>query len=170
MMKRVYATIIAALTLCSVGAAPARLSNHIYTQPDGSQIVLRLCGDEHYHFYTTENGDFVSLCDDGYYRFTTLDAENNLVAGDVKVSNEISLDADVRKAIAQQHSLAYQARREMKDQRITSRRSPMRAASEAAAETDKDVKGLVLLVEFKDKKFTAKYNERYDEQRGLHRR
>ena len=69
MMKRVYATIIAALTLCSVGAAPARLSNHIYTQPDGSQIVLRLCGDEHYHFYTTENGDFVSLCDDGYYRF-----------------------------------------------------------------------------------------------------
>ena len=155
MMKRVYATIIAALTLCSVGAAPARLSNHIYTQPDGSQIVLRLCGDEHYHFYTTENGDFVSLCDDGYYRFTTLDAENNLVAGDVKVSNEIKLDADVRKAIAQQHSLAYQARREMKAQRITSRRSPMRTASEAAAETEKDVKGLVLLVEFKDKKFTV---------------
>ena len=55
-MKKGIFSIIAALTLTCVNAAPARKTLTSYTQPDGSVITLRLCGDEYYHYYTTEDG------------------------------------------------------------------------------------------------------------------
>ena len=74
--------LIMACLWCWVGAlaVPANPNPYVVTQPDGTRISVRLCGDEYYHYYTTEDGTPVTLCDDGFYRYTTIDSQNNLVA------------------------------------------------------------------------------------------
>ena len=92
-MKRVFFTLLAILTLSSAFAAPARKAVTSYTQPDGSVVTVRLCGDEFFHFYTTEDGIPVTKCDDGFFRYTTLDSDNNLVASNVKIGETPSITA-----------------------------------------------------------------------------
>lgn len=53
------------LTLFAVPAAPVPA---VFTQPDGTQIVLTMQGDEFYHYLTNEQGEVVELGEDGFYR------------------------------------------------------------------------------------------------------
>ena len=154
-MKKGIFSIIAALTLTCVNAAPARKTLTSYTQPDGSVITLRLCGDEYYHYYTTEDGNPVTLCEDGFYRYIVLDSEKNLVAGSVKASNSVVMDIATKEAIAKQQQLLYQERLNHKRGGIELRRAPMRQAKARQNSDAGDIKGLILLVEFQDKTFTT---------------
>ena len=63
------------LTILSFGllslaawAAPAVPVPAVFTQPDGSQIVLTMQGDEFYHYLTNEQGEVVEQDADGFYR------------------------------------------------------------------------------------------------------
>ena len=51
-------------------AVPAAPLPKVYTQPDGTQIVLTLRGDEFYHYLTNEQGEVVEKDADGFYRPT----------------------------------------------------------------------------------------------------
>ena len=86
-------------------AIPANPKPYIVTQPDGTTIHVRLCGDEYYHYYTTEDGSPITLCDDGYYRYTTIDAQNNLVASADAVGKVTQNGADSQLAIP--HSVEF---------------------------------------------------------------
>lgn len=154
-MKRGIITLSAALILMGVSAAPVKRAITSYTQPDGSVITLRLCGDEYYHYYTTEDGTPVTMCEDGFYRYTTLDEEKNIVASDVKAGEALTGDIAHIDAIKMQQKMLYEKRRSIKTQGIKSRRAPMRQAAVSTADNDGSVRGLILLVEFQDKTFTT---------------
>ncbi len=51
-------------------AVPARRGGFIVTQPDGTELTVYQHGDEYFHWMTNENGEWLSVDEDGYYRVT----------------------------------------------------------------------------------------------------
>ena len=152
-MKRNIITIIAALALMGVNAAPVRNAITTYTQPDGSVITLRLCGDEYYHYYTTEDGTPVTLCDDGYYRYTTIDNDNNLKASSIAVGKGESLDAENSNRVVARHKEMHRLGKTRRVEKIKEGHAPMRQAVKRKSDENAEVKGLIIMAEFQDKKF-----------------
>ena len=148
--------LIMACLWCWVGAlaVPANPNPHVVTQPDGTTIRVRLCGDEYYHYYTTEDGTPVTLCDDGFYRYTTIDAQNKLVASaDVvgKVNTPVLPD---KKSVLKRHGELYKVNKAKKVVDLPRKQAPMRSAVRNAGSKDGVVKGIIVLAEFQDQKFT----------------
>ena len=148
--------LIMACLWCWVGAlaVPANPNPHVVTQPDGTTIRVRLCGDEYYHYYTTEDGTPVTLCDDGFYRYTTIDAQNNLVASaDVvgKVNTPVLPD---KKSVMKRHGELYKVNKAKKVVDLPRKQAPMRSAVRNAESKGGVVKGIIVLAEFQDQKFT----------------
>ncbi len=67
-MKRLIICLFVALCCCGMASAiPAYRGRIVYTQPDGSKIVLRRNGDEFAHWLTNEDGQVVEMGEDGFY-------------------------------------------------------------------------------------------------------
>lgn len=107
----------------SAMAAPANPKPFVHTQPDGTQVVLTLVGDEHAHLYLDALGQAVEIGDDGYV---------HLVA------------KEGRALLASRRTSALKARAEM------ARQVPMCIQPTA---TQGEVHGLIILVNFSDLKF-----------------
>ena len=152
---RIVLLIIACLW-CWVGAlaVPANPNPHVVTQPDGTTIRVRLCGDEYYHYYTTEDGTPVTLCDDGFYRYTTIDAQNNLVASADVVGKVNTLVLPDKKSVLKRHGELYKVNKAKKVVDLPRKQAPMRSAVRNAESKDGVVKGIIVLAEFQDQKFT----------------
>lgn len=71
-MTRTFTRALAAAVLTAAAmpalGVPAWPGATSHTQPDGTVITLNLRGDEHFHFYTDEEGYVVSKAQDGWYR------------------------------------------------------------------------------------------------------
>lgn len=150
------AAALLAFTFMQSEAKPATPKPITYTQPDGSTIEMRLCGDEFYHYYVTLDGEHITKCDDGFFRYTTLDSNNKPVAGSIKVGESMtySLTAD-QERIAKSHQALHVERRQLKTKASQARRAPMRQIAQNAKASDGEVKGLILLVNFADKEFVT---------------
>ena len=148
--------LIMACLWCWVGAlaVPANPNPHVVTQPDGTTIRVRLCGDEYYHYYTTEDGTPVTLCDDGFYRYTTIDAQNNLVASADVVGKVNTLVLPDKKSVLKRHSELYKVNKAKKVVDLPRKQAPIRSAVRNAGSKDGVVKGIIVLAEFQDQKFT----------------
>ena len=148
--------LIMACLWCWVGAlaVPANPNPHVVTQPDGTTIRVRLCGDEYYHYYTTEDGTPVTLCDDGFYRYTTIDAQNNLVASADVVGKVNTLVLPDKKSVLKRHSELYKVNKAKKVVDLPRKQAPMRSAVRNAGSKGGVVKGIIVLAEFQDQKFT----------------
>ena len=148
--------LIMACLWCWVGAlaVPANPNPHVVTQPDGTTIRVRLCGDEYYHYYTTEDGTPVTLCDDGFYRYTTIDAQNNLVASADVVGKVNTLVLPDKKSVMKRHGELYKVNKAKKVVDLPRKQAPMRSAVRNAGSKDGVVKGIIVLAEFQDQKFT----------------
>ena len=148
--------IIIACLWCWVDAfaIPAIPKPYSVTQPDGTTITVRLCGDEYYHYYATEDGTPITLCEDGYYRYTTVDAQNNLVASENIVGKvNTSLLSD-KKSVVKRLKELYKINKTQKVANIPGVNAPMRSIIRNAATDGNVVKGIIILVEFQDQKFT----------------
>ena len=67
-MRKFLLSIAVALVASVQGLAiPALPTPFAVTQPDGSQLTVRLHGDEYYNYYTTLDGYTVVKNDAGYY-------------------------------------------------------------------------------------------------------
>ena len=69
-MRKIVLIAVLCVMVCSVWAVPARRSGIVKTQPDGSQITVYQHGDEHFHWMTNEEGEWIKLDIDGFYRVT----------------------------------------------------------------------------------------------------
>lgn len=68
-MNKKILLIVATLFIAMLSdAVPARPGLFRYTQPDGSVIMLRRHGDEHYNWTTDASGQVMKLDSDGFYR------------------------------------------------------------------------------------------------------
>ena len=69
-MKKIGLVVLLSAIVGSVWAVPARRGGLVVTQPDGSELTVYQHGDEHFHWLTNTQGEWLSLDADGYYRVT----------------------------------------------------------------------------------------------------
>lgn len=69
-MKRISILALVCAVVSMAWAVPARKTGVTVTQPDGSQIIVYQHGDEHFHWKTNEEGEWLKLGEDGFYRVT----------------------------------------------------------------------------------------------------
>lgn len=156
-MKKVFITLCASVFLgvSSLFALPARSIPETVTQPDGTVVTVRVVGDEFYHYQMTADGIPVVRGADGFYRYAELAPDGTAVAGQV-----IARDAHLRTAsdkVYLEQLAARKVSQGMVAQRQLKRQQKLRSVARRTtqATTGDDVHGLVLLVEFSDKKFNA---------------
>lgn len=154
-MKKVFITLCASafLGISSLFALPARSIPESVTQPDGTVVTVRVVGDEFYHYQMTADGIPVVRGADGFYRYAELTPDGTAVAGQV-----IARDAHLRTAsdkVYLEQLAARKVSQGMVAQRQLKRQQKLRSVARRTtqATTGDDVHGLVLLVEFSDKKF-----------------
>lgn len=151
------------LTLCSIPAAYAIMANPnpiTITQPDGSQLTIRLHGDESFHYTTTQDGYLIRKDVDGYFKY--YDFQNK------KLTQQVATNADYRTAqeakflstlapakkwhnqMVQEATIIRKAPRVTAPGATRLHNGVQRAAKEEVAESQY----LVILVGFSDRPFT----------------
>ena len=101
-MKKPFLTFLIFVTFVMVAigtrAVPAWPGKHTMTQPDGTQLTLRLCGDEFYNFWTTDDG-YTVVRDGTGWVYATL-ADGHLTATAVVAHDSAQRTADERALLA----------------------------------------------------------------------
>ncbi|MBP5278289.1 MAG: M6 family metalloprotease domain-containing protein [Prevotella sp.] len=159
-MRRLHLllTTIIFLTISSVvKAIPADPTPVKVQQPDGSSVTLVLRGDEWLHFNTTEDGYTVVKNNEGYYVYALKDGgqliPSLVVAHDAKdrQSEEVAFLAGITKY--QMPPMSEENRQKMKEGNHR-RQVKLNATRRNAKHTYDNFRGLVILVEFNDMKFS----------------
>ena len=82
-MKRNFLTLaVAALTVASASAIPAKRITRTVAQPDGTTVTVTLTGDEWFHSFVTSDGLTVALTADGRAVYTDSDGLTQVLAHD----------------------------------------------------------------------------------------
>lgn len=146
------------LLCCMAKAIPAYPGSISRQQPDGTILSVRLHGDEYLCFTTTEDGYTVTQRADGYYCYARLSDDGQLEPTDV-----IARDAEQRTDAERQWLMgigkrlmpAMSSEAAGRYQADQARRARARAAarSESPYYDYSNFRGLIILVEFNDRKF-----------------
>ena len=164
MMKRLnmiaLALLLAAATLWAV---PAHRGATIVTQPDGTTVTLRLHGDEWLNYSTTVDGYSVVKNSAGYYVYAQLQGgrltATSQVAHDAagRDAREQSFVAALAKHQVPQMTAERTRMKQLVEQREAQKRQRLAASRQGnrAAHYDySNFKGLLILIEFTDQKFS----------------
>ena len=125
-------------------------------QPDGSTITLRLHGDEWLHFQTTDDGYTVVKDAAGYYVYARKTAEGQLEPTAQRAHDDAMRDGAERAFLASCEKFLHPDFAENRLQARSEEFSRRRAALARRKEPLYDYanfRGLVILVEFNDRKF-----------------
>ncbi|MBQ0023267.1 MAG: M6 family metalloprotease domain-containing protein [Prevotellaceae bacterium] len=122
-------------------AVPAKRVAVQLPQPDGTTITAFLCGDENCHFYITEEGDMLIQDENGFYR-KALDSEVDSVKTLWTKKLQIRNSRRIERLAANKRNANSKARKAFGEPSIIIGKK----------------KGLVILVDFKDKTFKAANN------------
>lgn len=149
-------TLLVTLLFISIGifAIPAQRNTKKVKQSDGTELVVRLVGDESFHYYSTLDG-VPLVCDaNGDFHYARLTAEGRLVttntlahSANIRSANETALVALIAEDNSDSNIAKVAARRA---ERFN---APRRKASQTIAPIG-EINVPVLLVEFADQKFT----------------
>ncbi len=181
-MTKRYLSIAAALLLTlSAAAVPAKRIKQQVKQPDGTTLTIMMRGDENFHFLCTEDGNPVVKDTDGAYRYATL-----TVDGDIVASKQMAHDASQRNnaetAFLSNYSNEASAVRSLGKKKAAARNASRMARMAKRGTIDKNGyikpkgitagawggegigitgkrKGLVILVNFKDKTMNSKHTQ-----------
>lgn len=164
----------------SAFAVPAKRVKRQVQQPDGSVLTVMLRGDENFHYTSTEDGQPLVQRADGAYCYATLDSNGKLTA-----SAQVAHDVESRGA-AELSFLNYYTAESQKVRSLGMERAKQRNARRMARLAKRGVvdasgkpvrrvmagatggegigvtgkrKGLVILVNFKDKKMQSKHTQ-----------
>lgn len=154
-MKRLlFLVTLTVLVASKVSGVPAKSRMIEHEQPDGSIIKVKLCGDEYHHYYMTEEGAFVTLDADGYYKYTVLDTNNRLVAGTQRATNA-GIEGFTQREVGLRHKEQNSLNRALRNpMQAPFRKSSMHRVNRKSSEVE-DTKGLIILVNFKDESFVT---------------
>ena len=163
-MKKLTLLLLCCLTSLATWAVKADPKPVTITQPDGTQLTIRLNGDEDLHWYSTIDGILLVQKDMAYY-VAQVNADGSLSATTTLAHTE-DLRTDAEKAlIAAQNKETFQKKAPvMKSKRMARRLSlpessltslsPSTSASPSYFPHVGSPKVLVILVDFQDVKFT----------------
>lgn len=150
-MKKFLLSIAVALAASIQGLAiPALPTPFAVTQPDGTQLTVRLHGDEYYNYYTTLDGYTVVKNDAGYYVYAQK-------SGGMLAPTAVVARQQAERSAADQALLATLGKNLIDDSRTTASRKA-RAQRDRAMKASRfdysKFRGLVVLVQFNDCKFS----------------
>ena len=168
-MKR-FSLIIIAILFGSVSlmARPGYSKPVDVKQPDGTTVTLLMHGDEFCHFMTTTDGFTVVEGDDGFYCYADKDSDGQLIATDVIAKNPDVRNDSQRSFLANRKKMVApemtEFQKEMKANRLLMQRDYTALKSNNGVRTNRsgtlwpnidysNFKGLIVLVEFSDRKF-----------------
>ncbi len=144
-----------ALSAC-VGAfaVPAKPGLVTMRQADGTELKVRIVGDERSHHYLTEDGYLIVNKENIFY-YASTDAHGNIVCSDIQARSVGMRSAEARDYLAKVDLPAVMTALENRDVRRRAARSPRRNVGlfETGFPSKGEQKGLVVLVEYKDVKF-----------------
>ena len=150
--------LLSALLLCAVSmmAVPAHPGTVKVTQPDGTQLTLRLVGDEWLHFTTTEDGYSVVKDQRGYYVYAEL--QDGLLKPTAQVAHDAAMRQGAELAYVK-NLKKYQAPQMTEKmgnakRKVQKRQQQTLAARRAAQYDYNNFKGLIVLVQYQDKEFS----------------
>lgn len=180
-MSKRFLTLAAMFMLAaSAFAVPAKRVKRQVQQPDGSVLTVMLRGDENFHYTSTEDGQPLVQRADGAYCYATLDSNGKLTA-----SAQVAHDVESRGAV-ELSFLNYYTAESQKVRSLGMERAKQRNARRMARLANRGVvdasgkpvrrvmagatggegigvtgkrKGLVILVNFKDKKMQSKHTQ-----------
>ena len=153
MRKNVFFLLLSLLCL-TARAVPADPTPVQVTQPDGTQLTIKLHGDEFYHFTTTSDGYTVVKNAAGFYTYARLEA-GQLVAGDCIARDVPHRTAADRAALASiPKGLTSNAMLQTGVQMMNRRNSAMRRVGSEGQMGYDNFRGLIILINYIDKKFT----------------
>ncbi len=163
---------------------PAKMGVLTMTEPDGTEIRVRLVGDEFYHQYFTEDG-YPLFERNGFFYYGDVDTGGNAIVSDIKARNVESRDAAGKEYLSRVDKVGLESRiskrASLSDRRVTcyyndNAGMPSRVKSQVGRNDgppyDKgyglspsqrfpaygDQKAIVILVEYKDYKFSSGYD------------
>lgn len=84
-MKRIFLTAFASVTALWCAAVPARPGMTTYTQPDGTTVSVRIMGDEHHHFFLSEDGYLLAEKEGNFY-YADADSEGKVIPSSFRLS------------------------------------------------------------------------------------
>lgn len=142
-------------------AVPAKQTPSVFTQPDGTTVVLQKVGDERRHITITPEGYPVTLDSKGFYCYAELDQNGKLKASAVKASATDKLsEADLKLVKSLNPNAIRQVA--MSNQATTKFSAPSRIGKHGgiglvddAFLGRKELKGLVILAQYSDVKFSS---------------
>lgn len=154
------AIVIGAASLWAIPAKPGPLK---VTQPDGTELTIFMYGDEHHHYITTEDGYLLSNNGDAYY-YAQIDAK-----GEIKTSALLASPVSMR-SVRENEFLQNINKEDVKNALNRQRAKQMQRTPGVGLFTDGKFpahgpqKVLVILVEYKDRKFVLgdKAHEHFD--------
>jgi M6 family metalloprotease-like protein len=162
-MKFKISALLAATMLSSAliaNAIPALRDKRVITQPDGTTLTVHMVGDEHSHFLLTEDNKVLIEDENGQYSYATIKADGTIESTKIR-----ALDPSVRpvahNAFTQSiddidlNSIGEKRVQARKARRANSVQSGM--GTYASFPKKGDIKGLVILVEFKNQSFSSGY-------------
>lgn len=155
--KQIFTLMCGVLSSTFLYAVPARKVVKTVTQPDGSVLEIRLCGDEFLKFYETADGVPLKECGGGYY-YAAFSADTLSVSE--YMAHEASVRGEQEQHLADSLRGEFQQRvlqiHEERQSRNVIRRAPTRAVTRTfggqslGEPMEGKKKGLVILVNFKD--------------------
>ncbi len=159
----------------AASAVPAKPGLITYTQPDGSEVKVRLCGDERAHFYLSEDG-YLLTNDKGTFYYADAAEDGALVKSEFRLSAPRDSRAEafvqsvdmtkVRERLAKRATLSkFTPAEETLKTRLKTRAADNSSQApyplgpglfpDASYPAYGDQKGLVILVEYNDVKMTV---------------
>lgn len=173
MIRKLFAAALLIIpTLC--GAVQAYRTPQIFTQPDGSQVTLSQRGDEFFHYYLTDDGQMVVSNGEGYYfaqpDASGLPAASHILATDptqrtqqqakflqgINAETMVAEGAKVgnAKRIERQATYTPQFRSQAPQAASSTWPSGIGLFPNNSYPVKGSPKALIILVQYKDKKFT----------------
>lgn len=154
MRKYLFTFFLSAIMAIAAYAVPAKPALLIKTFSDGTALSVYLHGDEAFHYYTTTD-DYPLLPDEKGWLYYAIENEGQLVASSFRAKDGLQRSDDERRFLesVDKHKLlsAFEQQRSGRMRRT----SPGRAPQKASYPTKGRQKGIVILVEYTDRKFTV---------------
>ena len=159
------------LSLCSVPVVYAIMANPnpiTITQPDGTQLSIRLHGDENFHYTTTLDGYLIKRDNDGFFKYFDFEKQKltNQIASnfDNRSTQEAQLLSTLAPAKKWHAQMLRNNKIAPKAPRITAPTTARHNGSmqHATKEGVTESQYLVILVGFSDRPFTFSNQDFYD--------
>jgi len=157
-LSRLLAVMAVAMAPFAAHAVPANPYPVEMAMPDGSSITVRVCGDEHYHYYMSADGHVLLPDGEGFLRYAEVDAAGRAVCSAVRAHDAAARDAAEAAFVGSLDSSRVKAA-------VASRRAEARKAVMAKGAGFSELltnypsigspRGLILLVEFSDQAFVT---------------